>query len=150
MQPLVDVEGTARLIVGMIAVVHAFIWWQTSYAEKVPRATRRCGRLRGAVAGGGPATTPDAAGGDRATEIGRVAGRLGRHGVNARAPAGSVGSLQRHAVRAPAPDLAKLLTAWEEWERGEETPGKVLANMKTAGLPTVLHQLVDSGWAPAH
>ena len=35
----------------------------------------------------------------------------------------------------PAPDLTKLLHAWEEWERGEETPGKVLANMKTAGLP---------------
>ncbi len=49
----------------------------------------------------------------------------------------------------PAPDLHKLLTAWEEWERGEQTPGKVLANMKTAGLHTVLAQLIDSGWTPA-
>jgi len=48
----------------------------------------------------------------------------------------------------PAPDLVKLMHAWEAWERGEEAPGKVLANMKTAGLPTVLQQLIDSGWTP--
>ena len=28
-------------------------------------------------------------------------------------------------------------------------PGKVLASMKTAGLPIVLRQLIDSGWTPA-
>jgi hypothetical protein len=60
-----------------------------------------------------------------------------------------VGSLGGMSFEAPAPDLKKLLSAWEEWERGEETPGKVLANMKTAGFPTVLHQLIDSGWSPA-
>ena len=49
----------------------------------------------------------------------------------------------------PAPDLKKLLAAWDEWERGEQMPGKVLANLKTAGLPAVLQQLVDSGWTPA-
>ena len=49
----------------------------------------------------------------------------------------------------PPPDLGKLLAAWEEWERGEETPGKVLSKLKTAGLPAVLQQLVDSGWAPS-
>jgi hypothetical protein len=49
----------------------------------------------------------------------------------------------------PAPDLQKLLTAWEAFEAGEEAPGKVLANLKTAGLPEVLRQLVESGWAPA-
>jgi hypothetical protein len=48
----------------------------------------------------------------------------------------------------PPPDLAKLIAAWEEFERGEETPGRVLANLKTAGLPEVLQQLADSGWAP--
>jgi hypothetical protein len=48
----------------------------------------------------------------------------------------------------PSPDLAKLLAAWEEWERGEQAPGKVLANLKTAGLPVVLRQLADSGWSP--
>jgi hypothetical protein len=48
----------------------------------------------------------------------------------------------------PAPDLTKLLNAWEEWERGEQAPGKVLANMKTAGLRDVLVQLRESGWTP--
>lgn len=49
----------------------------------------------------------------------------------------------------PAPDLTKLLAAWEAFERGEETPGRVLANLKTAGLATVLAELVDSGWTPS-
>jgi hypothetical protein len=49
----------------------------------------------------------------------------------------------------PPPDLAKLLAAWEEWERGEESPGKVLSRLKTAGLPAVLQQLVDTGWTPS-
>jgi hypothetical protein len=46
----------------------------------------------------------------------------------------------------PAPDAAKLLAFWEEWERGEETPGQVLANLKTHGMPDVLRALVDQGW----
>ena len=49
----------------------------------------------------------------------------------------------------PAPDLQKLLAAWEEFEQGEQQPGKVLANLKTAGLPEVLTALVESGWAPS-
>lgn len=53
------------------------------------------------------------------------------------------------AFDTPPPDLAKLLAAWEQWETGEETPGKVLASLKTAGLPEVLKELRDSGWAPS-
>ena len=53
------------------------------------------------------------------------------------------------AFEQPPPDLTKLVAAWEAWERGEEPPGRVLANLKTAGLPVVLQQLVDSGWTPA-
>ena len=49
----------------------------------------------------------------------------------------------------PAPDLTKLVAAWQSFERGEETPGKVLANLKTAGLADVLEQLTESGWVPA-
>jgi hypothetical protein len=49
----------------------------------------------------------------------------------------------------PSPDLSKILTAWEEWERGEENPGRVLTNMKTAGLAEVLRELTESGWKPA-
>ena len=49
----------------------------------------------------------------------------------------------------PAPDLTKLIAAWEEFERGEQSPGKVLAKLKTAGLAQVLAQLAKSGWTPA-
>lgn len=48
----------------------------------------------------------------------------------------------------PAPDLTKLLNAWEEFERGEQQPGKVLANLKTAGLAEVLNELIETGWTP--
>jgi hypothetical protein len=48
----------------------------------------------------------------------------------------------------PAPDLTKLFDAWEEFERGEQLPGKVLANLKTAGLAEVLAELLESGWTP--
>ena len=53
------------------------------------------------------------------------------------------------AFDTPPPDLGKLIAAWEQWETGEEAPGKVLASLKTAGLPEVLKQLADSGWTPA-
>jgi len=36
------------------------------------------------------------------------------------------------AFERPAPDLNKLQTAWDEWERGEQLPGKVLANLGSA------------------
>ncbi len=52
------------------------------------------------------------------------------------------------AFERPAPDLTKLKAAWDEWEAGEQAPGKVLANLKTAGLADVLTELIDSGWAP--
>ena len=48
----------------------------------------------------------------------------------------------------PAPDLNKLQQAWDEWERGEQLPGKVLANLKTAGMAEVLGELIASGWTP--
>jgi hypothetical protein len=49
----------------------------------------------------------------------------------------------------PAPDLKVLLSDWEEWERGENTPGKVLANLKTHGMRELLKQLTDAGWVPS-
>src|SRR5438046_769307 len=39
-QPFVEEEPAARSIVGIIALVHAFVWWNTSFAERVPRALR--------------------------------------------------------------------------------------------------------------
>lgn len=47
----------------------------------------------------------------------------------------------------PAPDPAKLLAFWDEWERGETPPGRVITNLKNAGLPDLLRALVDSGSA---
>jgi hypothetical protein len=44
------------------------------------------------------------------------------------------------ADRLPA-DPAKLLAWWMEWERGDTTPGRVMANLKTGGLRDVLEEL---------
>jgi hypothetical protein len=42
----------------------------------------------------------------------------------------------------PPADPAKLLASWMEWERGEITPGRVMADLKTGGLREVLEHLV--------
>ena len=74
---------------------------------------------------------------------------MGRHAGRSPCRCAVVGrSLHLMAFETPAPDLNKLITAWDEWERGEESPGKVLSKMKTAGLPTVLAQLREQGWTP--
>jgi hypothetical protein len=44
----------------------------------------------------------------------------------------------------PAVSPAKLLNYWMEWERGEESPGRVIANLKTAGLKELLESWVES------
>jgi hypothetical protein len=41
------------------------------------------------------------------------------------------------------PDPAKLLQAWMEWERGDVTPGRAMANLKTGGLRQLLESLAD-------
>ena len=43
----------------------------------------------------------------------------------------------------PTPDPSKLLGYWEEWERGDTPPGKVLSNLKTAGMPDLLKSLLE-------
>jgi hypothetical protein len=43
----------------------------------------------------------------------------------------------------PPPDPVKLLAYWMEWETGETPPGRVISNLKTAGLDLLLQQLVD-------
>jgi hypothetical protein len=48
----------------------------------------------------------------------------------------------------PPPDPRKILAYWDEWERGDTTPGRVMANIKTAGLPELLAQLAGAP-APA-
>ncbi|MDA8300046.1 MAG: hypothetical protein M0005_00520 [Actinomycetota bacterium] len=49
------------------------------------------------------------------------------------------------AMELPPPDPAKLLEAWMEWERGEVTPGRAIANLKTGGLRQVLESLAGAG-----
>jgi hypothetical protein len=44
----------------------------------------------------------------------------------------------------PLPDPVKLLAKWDEWERGETAPGRVLADLKIAGLPELLKALAKS------
>ena len=42
----------------------------------------------------------------------------------------------------PPPDPAKLLAVWMEWERGDTTPGQVMANLKKGGLRELLEATV--------
>lgn len=42
----------------------------------------------------------------------------------------------------PVPTATKLLALWMEWENGTETPGRVMANLKTGGLRDMLDTLV--------
>jgi hypothetical protein len=52
-----------------------------------------------------------------------------------------VGSLLG-AMDTPPPDPHKLLEHWMAWEKGEVTPGRTLADLKTGGLRQVLEDLV--------
>ncbi|MDQ3978117.1 MAG: hypothetical protein M3314_00995 [Actinomycetota bacterium] len=47
----------------------------------------------------------------------------------------------------PPPDPIKLLNAWMEWERGETPPGRVLSNLKTAGMRELLDALAEAAQA---
>lgn len=63
---------------------------------------------------------------------------------------GVVGPLRRSSLspmEIPPPDAKKLLNSWMEWERGEVTPGRAMANLKTGGLPVLLEGLVSAGAA---
>jgi hypothetical protein len=54
----------------------------------------------------------------------------------------------------PPPNPQKLFDIWMTWERGEETPGRVMANLKTGGMKELLEGLAgatpaDAADAPA-
>jgi hypothetical protein len=49
----------------------------------------------------------------------------------------------------PPIDPQKLLASWMEWERGETSPGRILADLKTGGMRDVLEQLVAERTASA-
>ena len=64
LQPVIDVAASGRVVVAVIAGVLAFVWWQSSFAERVPR----------------PPVSMD---GGRSSEVGRMAGRIVGDGVSA-------------------------------------------------------------------
>jgi hypothetical protein len=45
-------------------------------------------------------------------------------------------------MQRPPADPTKLLSYWMEWETGETTPGRVMSNLKTAGMKELLEALV--------
>lgn len=50
----------------------------------------------------------------------------------------------------PPADPVKLLAKWMEWERGEATPGRLLADLKNGGLRDVLeHLAAEAGVEPS-
>ncbi|MCU1488207.1 MAG: hypothetical protein JWN67_4953 [Actinomycetia bacterium] len=44
----------------------------------------------------------------------------------------------------PPPDPVKLLSQWMEWEKGDQPPGRVMANLKTAGMRELLEALAQA------
>lgn len=44
----------------------------------------------------------------------------------------------------PPPDPENLLNAWMQWERGESTPGRVMADLKKGGLRELLEATVQA------
>lgn len=44
----------------------------------------------------------------------------------------------------PPPDPEKLLLTWMQWERGELTPGRVMADLKKGGLRDLLESTVQA------
>ena len=54
---------------------------------------------------------------------------------------GTIGGM---VFEAPLPDASKLLAAWMLWERGESTPGRAIADLKTAGMKELLEGLVEA------
>jgi len=43
----------------------------------------------------------------------------------------------------PPPEPAKLLNQWDAWERGDELPGRTMANLKTGGAKMLLEAAGD-------
>src|SRR4051794_11893607 len=81
-QPLVSIEATTRMMMLAIAAVHAFIWFQSSYIEKVKRKALAPDPAAAATAGPAGTPTPSAAAPTgRSADIGRSAGRLVGNGV---------------------------------------------------------------------
>ncbi len=43
----------------------------------------------------------------------------------------------------PPPDPTKLLASWMEWEKGDAPPGRVMSNLKLAGMKEFLEMAAE-------
>jgi hypothetical protein len=50
-------------------------------------------------------------------------------------------------MEVPPIDPAKLLDIWMRWERGEDSPGRIMADLKIARLPELLTELIETAAA---
>lgn len=73
LQPVVEIESAGRVLIVVAAGALVFLWSQSSFAEKVPRARR--------TRSTGVPVSNEAI--DRGVQIGRTAGRWVGEGVNA-------------------------------------------------------------------
>ena len=64
--------------------------------------------------------------------------------VRPRSKVGGVSEATDSGHFRPARDAAKLLAAWMDWEKGRETPGRVMADLKKGGLREVLEELAGA------
>ena len=63
---------------------------------------------------------------------------------NGMAAESSAGLVYAGDVDRPPADASKLLVAWMEWERGDTPPGRVLSNLKIAGMREFLEASAEA------
>ncbi|MEM1334354.1 MAG: hypothetical protein AAGG08_12950, partial [Actinomycetota bacterium] len=63
-QPVVSIESSTRILMGLLAVVLAFVWWHTDFAMRPERKARRAATAR-----------------PSSEEVGRSAGRTVARGI---------------------------------------------------------------------
>lgn len=71
-QPVVALGDNARILMGLLAVVLAFVWWNTDFATREERKARRAARRSQRTKASRPTSE----------EVGQTAGRLVGRGVN--------------------------------------------------------------------
>lgn len=77
-QPIIYIDASTRMIIFGIALVHAFVWWQSNFMEKVRKqAAKEAAAAAAAPQGAAPTSgaSPRPATG-RSADIGRTAGRI--------------------------------------------------------------------------
>jgi hypothetical protein len=82
-QPVISIDASTRLIMGVLALVLGFIWKQSDFTDSTREIrTRERAEARAAGVPAAPARAPSRPDGSAADTIGRTAGRLAGKGVN--------------------------------------------------------------------